>query len=100
MHHGCVNNPVRQINGAAGLPAWWYLLPPGIAIVLVVLAFTLIGTAYEEVLDPKLRKREESSSENRFTARAAATAAGEGDVSATPTDASQPDAPVPAGGGA
>ena len=30
-------------NGAAGLPAWWYLLPPGIAIVLVVLAFTFIG---------------------------------------------------------
>jgi peptide/nickel transport system permease protein len=47
-------------NGAAGLPAWWYLLPPGIAIVLVVLAFTFIGTAFDEVLDPKLRKREES----------------------------------------
>jgi len=42
------------VNGAAGLPAWWYLLPPGIAIVLVVLAFTFIGTAYDEVLDPKL----------------------------------------------
>jgi len=57
------------INGAAGLPAWWYLLPPGIAIVLVVLGFTFIGMAYDEVLDPKLRKREDSVSENRFTAR-------------------------------
>ena len=57
------------INGAAGLPAWWYLLPPGIAIVLVVLAFTFIGTAYDEVLDPKLRKREDSGSESRFAAR-------------------------------
>lgn len=47
-------------NGAAGLPAWWYLLPPGIAIVLVVVAFTFIGTAFDEVLDPKLRKREDS----------------------------------------
>jgi peptide/nickel transport system permease protein len=47
-------------NGAAGLPAWWYLLPPGIAIILVVLAFTFMGTAFDEVLDPKLRKREES----------------------------------------
>jgi peptide/nickel transport system permease protein len=47
-------------NGAAGLPAWWYLLPPGIAIVLVVLAFTFMGTAFDEVLDPKLRKREAS----------------------------------------
>lgn len=57
------------VNGAAGLPAWWYIMPPGIAIVLVVLAFTFIGMAYDEVLDPKLRKREESVSENRFTAR-------------------------------
>jgi len=57
------------VNGAAGLPAWWYIMPPGIAIVLVVLAFTFIGMAYDEVLDPKLRKREDSVSENRFTAR-------------------------------
>jgi peptide/nickel transport system permease protein len=47
-------------NGAAGLPAWWYLMPPGIAIVLVVVAFTFMGTAFDEVLDPKLRKREDS----------------------------------------
>jgi hypothetical protein len=47
-------------SGAAGLPAWWYLLPPGIAIVFVVLAFTFMGTAFDEVLDPKLRKREQS----------------------------------------
>jgi peptide/nickel transport system permease protein len=47
-------------SGAAGLPAWWYLMPPGVAIVLVVLAFTFMGTAFDEILDPKLRKREES----------------------------------------
>lgn len=47
-------------SGAAGLPAWWYILPPGIAIVLIVLAFTFMGTAFDEVLDPKLRRREES----------------------------------------
>src|SRR5674476_72219 len=29
----------------------------------------VIGMAYDEVLDPKLRKREDSVSENRFTAR-------------------------------
>jgi len=51
-------------NGAAGLPAWWYLLPPGIAIVFIVLAFTFMGTAFDEVLDPKLRKREESEARN------------------------------------
>ena len=54
-------------NGAAGLPAWWYLLPPGIAIVLIVVAFTFMGTAFDEVLDPKLRKREESGSADRFS---------------------------------
>ena len=57
------------VNGAAGLPAWWYIMPPGIAIILVVLAFTFIGMAYDEVLDPKLRKREDSGAENRFTTR-------------------------------
>jgi peptide/nickel transport system permease protein len=38
---------------------WWWIIPPGIAIVLVVVAFTFVGTAFDEVLDPKLRKREE-----------------------------------------
>jgi peptide/nickel transport system permease protein len=52
-------------NGAAGLPAWWYLMPPGIAIILVVLAFTFMGTAFDEVLDPKLRKREEGETSER-----------------------------------
>jgi len=50
------------LYGAAGLPAWWYLLPPGIAIILIVVAFTFMGTAFDEVLDPRLRKREEAGS--------------------------------------
>ena len=32
--------------------AWWYFLPPGICIVLVVLAFTLVGYAIEEIVNP------------------------------------------------
>jgi len=96
------------VNGAAGLPAWWYLLPPGIAIVLVVLAFTFIGTAYEEVLDPKLRKREDSSTESRFTARqepqvavAGGAGVGGGAAAFTPgqqTDDAMPDFGKPPGG--
>jgi peptide/nickel transport system permease protein len=43
--------------GAVTLEAWWYILPPGIGIMLVVLAFTLCGTALEEILDPRLRDR-------------------------------------------
>lgn len=43
--------------GSISLGAWWYLMPPGIAIVLVVLAFTMCGYALDEVLDPRLRTR-------------------------------------------
>jgi peptide/nickel transport system permease protein len=43
--------------GAITLHAWWYYLPAGIGIVMVVLAFTLFGRAMEEILDPRLRER-------------------------------------------
>jgi len=43
--------------GALGKNAWWYYLPPGLGILLVVLAFTLIGHALEAILDPRLRER-------------------------------------------
>ena len=43
--------------GALTRNAWWYYLPPGLGIMAVVLAFTLIGTALEEILDPRLRER-------------------------------------------
>jgi peptide/nickel transport system permease protein len=46
-----------QADGAAGLGAWWVIAPPAIAIVLVVLAFTLVGGALDDVLNPKLRNR-------------------------------------------
>lgn len=44
-------------NGAVTSGAWWYLLPPGIGIVIVVLAFTLCGRGMESVLNPRLRER-------------------------------------------
>jgi peptide/nickel transport system permease protein len=44
-------------SGAVTLEAWWYILPPGSGIMLVVLAFTLCGTALEEILDPRLRDK-------------------------------------------
>jgi peptide/nickel transport system permease protein len=43
-------------HGAASGGKWWYVLPPGLAIMLVVLAFTLCGRAIEEILDPRLRE--------------------------------------------
>ena len=35
-------------SGALTRNAWWYYLPPGIAILVVVLSFVLIGQALEE----------------------------------------------------
>ena len=46
-----------QADGAAGLGAWWVIAPPGIAIILVVLAFTLVGGALDDILNPRLRGR-------------------------------------------
>lgn len=39
------------------LAAWWWLLPPGIAITFISLAFYLIGRAFEQIVNPRLRKR-------------------------------------------
>lgn len=36
---------------------WWYVLAPGIAILVVVLSFTLVGRAVEDITNPTLRKR-------------------------------------------
>ena len=44
-------------QGAISRSAWWYYLPAGLGIVAVVLAFTMVGRALEEILDPRLRER-------------------------------------------
>lgn len=44
-------------TGAATAGYWWFVLPPGIAIVAVVLAFTLVGRTIETVINPTLRGR-------------------------------------------
>ena len=41
--------------GAIGRGAWWYFIPPGVGIVIVVLAFTLTGHAIDQALNPRLR---------------------------------------------
>jgi peptide/nickel transport system permease protein len=43
--------------GAMTTGAWWYIVPPGVCVVLVVLAFTLVGQALEDVFNPRLRDR-------------------------------------------
>jgi peptide/nickel transport system permease protein len=44
--------------GAITTGSWWFIVPPGLAVVLVVLAFNLVGQALEDVLDPRLRGRQ------------------------------------------
>jgi peptide/nickel transport system permease protein len=46
-----------QSAGAPGLGAWWYIVPPATAVVLVVMSFTLLGNALDEVLNPKASSR-------------------------------------------
>ncbi len=43
-------------RGAVTAGAWWALLPPGFAIVWVVLGTTLLGTALEDALNPRLKR--------------------------------------------
>jgi len=44
------------VNGAMIRNAWWYFLPAGIGILVVVLAFTLIGRTLEEIANPRLSR--------------------------------------------
>jgi peptide/nickel transport system permease protein len=44
-------------QGALTAGFWWWLIPPGVCICLVTLAFTMCGYALDEVLNPKIRER-------------------------------------------
>lgn len=46
-----------QSSGAPGLGAWWYIMPPAVCVVLVILAFTLVGNALDDILNPKASDR-------------------------------------------
>jgi len=52
---GVVHAPALgwTFTGAPGLGAWWYIVPPAACVVLVILAFTLVGNALDDVLNPK-----------------------------------------------
>jgi peptide/nickel transport system permease protein len=44
-------------KGAITIGAWWWLLFPSACIVLVVLAATMIGFAFDEIVNPRIRER-------------------------------------------
>jgi len=45
-------------SGAVSAGAWWYFIPPGLCICLLVMGFTLVGYAIEEIINPRLRERQ------------------------------------------
>ena len=42
--------------GAITTGSWWYIVPPGVCVVLVVLSFTLVGQALEDMHAGKLNR--------------------------------------------
>ncbi|MHB1088798.1 MAG: ABC transporter permease [Acidimicrobiales bacterium] len=45
-------------SGAMSQGAWWYVMTPGVGIVVMVLAFSLVGHSLDRVLNPLLRGEE------------------------------------------
>lgn len=43
--------------GAFTVMAWWWLLPPGLALTILSLAFVFIGNTINEILNPRYRER-------------------------------------------
>ena len=55
---GAIMHAALGYSGIYFTPNWaWWLLPPGVNISLLILAFTLVGVGFEERLDPRLRRR-------------------------------------------
>ena len=42
-------------SGAPSAGAWWYVVPPGLCITLLVLAVAVLGYLFEEYVNPRLR---------------------------------------------
>ena len=46
---------VLTFGGA--LSAWWWLIPPGLSITFLSLGFYLMGRGFDEIINPRLRRR-------------------------------------------
>ncbi len=45
-------------SGAPSAGAWWYVIPPGLCIAVLVFAVSLVGYLFEDVVNPRLRDEE------------------------------------------
>ena len=43
-------------SGAPSAEAWWYVVPPGLCITVLVLAVSMLGYLFEEHVNPRLRE--------------------------------------------
>jgi peptide/nickel transport system permease protein len=44
-------------SGAPSAGAWWYVIPPGLCITLLVLSVSMLGFLFEEHVNPRLREQ-------------------------------------------
>jgi peptide/nickel transport system permease protein len=44
-------------SGAPSAGAWWYVVPPGLCITLLVLSVSMLGFLFEEHVNPRLREQ-------------------------------------------
>lgn len=45
------------VSGAVSMGAWWFFVPAGFCVIFLVLGFTFLGYSFDEILNPKLRRR-------------------------------------------
>ncbi len=48
-------------SGAPSAGAWWYVIPPGLCITMLVLAVSLVGFLFEEFINPRLQKESDQA---------------------------------------
>jgi peptide/nickel transport system permease protein len=44
-------------SGAPSAGAWWYVVPPGLCITMLVLSVSILGYLFEEYVNPRLREQ-------------------------------------------
>ena len=46
----------QSFRAGAMRSAWWWVIPPGVALSLFVISVFMVTRAYEELLNPRLRE--------------------------------------------
>ena len=63
VRHGLVTwgsilaDALAYVRSGGSYAAWWWILPPGIAIGILSMIFVLLGYGLEEYIEPRLRRR-------------------------------------------